>query len=587
MNGAELLLVVVAAIAVTAIARRRNLQAPLVLVVLGLLVSLIPGLPRLEIEPDLILTLVLPPLLYSTAVEFSVVNFMRNLWPILGLGVLLVILTAAAVGFTASAMVPELTLAAGLVLGSVVGPPDAVTAAAVGRRLGLPKRVMTILTGESLVNDAAALTLFAITTVAVTGETAFIASPLLYFGYGVTVGVLVGVLLARIVQATQKRLNDPALQTVIGLVLPFTCYFVAEELHASGVIAVVIAGFVVGHRSARNGYAARIQERDVWRSLDVLLEAFVFAYMGLQMKFIFAEVRETGHSLTAVLLSALGVLLVVLLIRPAYVLGRHAIQVWSRRLVGWHLRRHPGQKRAVRRRRRQIQNQRRELRADGRGGGPERAAPILPLKQELVISWTGMRGVVTLAAAAGIPLTVQSGEPFPGRPTIQVAAFVVAVGTLLIQGTTLPAFIRRLRIEPDDPAEEKEQIERAHQVTRQAAKSVITQAMADAERDGDSQVLQLLTARLQNFQEQRQELHQATEEVEDAEATAAQDPGDQRRAKMQAYNKIRFDMLEAQRRALTVERDQFRLADDTYRELMEELDYDQAATNARSLGRML
>ncbi len=286
MDGSQLLLVVIAAIVVTAVAHRRGLQTPLILVVLGMAASFIPGMPRLEIEPEVILSFVLPPLLYSTAVEFSVIHFMRNLRPILGLGVLLVVATTLLVGGAANIMVPELSLGAALVLGAVVAPPDAVSAVAIGRRLGLSKRVMTILTGESLVNDAAALTVFTIATVAVTRETAFIDGPVLFFGYGVVVGLFVGLLLAVIVMQTRSRLNNAGLETVLGIVVPFAAYFVAEELHASGVVAVVAAGFAIGHNSDRTGVATRMQERDVWRTVSVLLEAFVFAYMGLQLKFV-------------------------------------------------------------------------------------------------------------------------------------------------------------------------------------------------------------------------------------------------------------------------------------------------------------
>ncbi|SDR99351.1 cation:proton antiporter [Microlunatus soli] len=595
MNGVELLLVVIAAIAVSAISQRKGLQAPLILVLLGLAVSFIPGLPRLEIEPELILSLVLPPLLYSTALEFSFVNFVRNLWPIIGLGVILVIVTALAAGFTAYWLVPSVTVGAGLVLGSVVAPSDAVTAEAIGRRLGLPKRVMTILTGESLINDAAALTMFTITTVAVTGAPEFISSPVLFFGYGVVVGVVVGAVLANVVRLIQRRLKDPGLETVLGLVVPFAAYLAAEELHASGVIAVVTAGFVIGHNSGKAGYAARIQERQVWHSLDVLLEAFVFAYMGMQMRFVFAEVIEAGYSLPAVLVAAFIVLLVVMAVRPAYVLINHARLVGLRAFYRRQRDRHPERFDAVRQRRyerRAQQLKRREEERRRRGlpdrghHGPDpsavrREGPLLPLKHDLVISWTGMRGVVTLAAAAGIPMVVANGQPFPGRPVIQAIAFVVAVGTLLIQGFSLPPLIRKLNLgSEDDERFEAEQRRRANEVTQNAAAKVMTNAIDRVGDRVDPAALKIFTAQMQRFQQNRQELQQHAEESERPETE------DGRAALGEVFGELRMEMLDAQRRALTAERDAWRLDDDTYREMLEQLDYDAAATSARLSSRL-
>lgn len=598
MNGVELLLVVIVAIAVSAVSQRKGWQAPLILVILGLAVSFIPGLPRLEIPPELILSLVLPPLLYSTALEFSFVHFVRNLWPIIGLGVVLVLLTALAAGFTAYWLVPAISLQAGLVLGAVVAPSDAVTAEAIGRRLGLPKRVMTILTGESLINDAAALTLFTITTVAVTHtDDFFIKSPVPFFAYGVVIGIAVGAILAAVVRRIQRRLNDPGLETVLGLVVPFAAYLAAEELHASGVIAVVTAGFVIGHNAGKAGYAARIQERQVWHSLDVLLEAFVFAYMGLQMRFVFAEVidaRHGGHpaySLPAVLLAALAVLLVVMLVRPAYVMINHARLVGMRAFARRQRRRHPERFEAAQRRHQQRYEQRLQQRSEmqRRRGKPDhgpdpsavrRESALLPLKHDLVISWTGMRGVVTLAAAAGIPM-MAAGQEFPGRPVIQAIAFVVAVGTLLIQGFTLPPLIRKLDLgSEDDDQFEAEQRQLANTVTRNAATETIKRAITEAGDNADPQALEMLSRQMQRFQQNRQQLQQQAEDAERA------DSDEHRAALAERFAKIRLEVLDAQRQALTVERDAWRLDDDTYREMLEQLDYDAAATSSRMSSRL-
>lgn len=571
MFGVELLLVVIAAIAVSSVAAQRGLQAPLVLVTVGALVSFVPGLPRLEIPPEVILSVVLPPLLYSTAVEFSLINFLRNLRPILGLGIGLVLVTAFAVGGVTGWLVPGITLSVGLVLGAVVAPPDAVTAAAIGRRLGLPKRVMTILTGESLVNDAAALTMFTITLTAVTGGHAFIENPVLFFGWTVLVGLAVGVLLAVITLQIRRRLDNPGLETVLSLVLPFAAYLAAEEAHASGVIAVVTAAFVMGHRSDRAGFAARLQERYVWRSLDVLLEAFVFAYMGLQLKFVIADVVAGGSRLSTVLLSALLILVVVIAVRPVWVLGNHLRLVLALRLHRWHLARDARARAATARARQRARDR-----------GRRRPEPrVLPLKHSLVISWTGMRGVVTLAAAAGIPVLTETGGRVDGRADLQVIAFVVAVGTLLLQGTTLPLLIRRLRLDSSaEDEEERRQTAHAEEVAREAARAI----MKDSFRTHTEGVDPALVARFadgwRQAQQARQRLRAQTEEVEDVRdpETAARIAG--------TFGKVRLDMVGAQRRALTEERDAGRLDDDLYRSLLEQLDYDEAATATRTVSRL-
>ncbi|RYZ67591.1 MAG: Na+/H+ antiporter, partial [Proteobacteria bacterium] len=239
----QILIVMIAAIAVSIFAERRDIQPPLLLALVGLGASFIPTLPRLEIEPDIILTVVLPPLLYSAAREFSFDSFMRRFGSIANLGVVLILVTTTIVGAVAAAVIPGLPIAAATVLAAVVSPPDAVTATAVGRKLGLPGKMMTVLKGESLINDAAALTLFTFATATVTGTHLFIENRYLFFVYSAVVGVGVGLLIGAIVQRFRTRLKNPTLSTVLSVLVPFAAYLIAEELGASGVLAVVAAGF--------------------------------------------------------------------------------------------------------------------------------------------------------------------------------------------------------------------------------------------------------------------------------------------------------------------------------------------------------
>ncbi|OOL29746.1 sodium:proton antiporter [Rhodococcus rhodochrous] len=538
MNGTWILLVVIAAVAVTGLANRGNLQAPLVLVTIGSIASFLPGMPRLELHPDVILGVVLPPLLYSAALRFSVATFRRHLTPILRLGIFTVLVTAFAVAFSASWLVPDLTLGAALVLGAVVAPTDAVSAVAVGQRLGLPKRVIAVLTGEGLVNDATALTLFTVAVSAVAGTRVLVDSPVVFFGYEVAGGVAIGLVLAVVVHRVRGRMYDSPLETVLGLVLPFTAYLAAEEIEASGVLAVVAAGLYMGHRATDASVATRIQERAVWESLDVLLEMFVFAYMGLQLKFVIDEVRESGLDVHRAVLYAFAVLGVVIAVRPLWVLLH-----WARRRLT------------------------REVGLDRLGRDQFTG------REYLVISWAGMRGVVTLAAAGGVPLVLASGEPFPGRETIQVIAFVVAVGTLLIQGATMPALIRVLNVaDPYEQLYAQEQMERARTISGTAAEQHLALLARNPPDGVDAEALQRILARVNRSMKARLEAQQAEEAGE--HEPAVPDSGT-------LFEKLRRSVLRAQRQALIAARDNGDLDDETLRTVLEGLDVEEAAAEER------
>ncbi|GAA3605101.1 cation:proton antiporter [Kineosporia mesophila] len=564
MNGVQLLLVVIAAIAVTGLAHRKGLQPPLVVLVVGLAASFIPGMPQLELEPHIILGIVLPPLLYSTALDFSVPKFVQNIQPILRLGVVLVLVTAFVVAGVAWKAVPEMTFGAALVLGAVVGPPDAVTAVAIGRSLGVPNRVMTILTGESLINDAAALTLFSVGVAAVTGSHTVVDNPALFFVYTSVVGTLVGLVLAVVVLWIRKRLHDPGLETVLGLVVPFSAYLLAEELHGSGVLAVVMAGFWVGHNSTTAGFATRLQERQLWSSIDALLEAFVFAYMGLQMKFIIDDVFGTHHEPVGLVLSAsLLVLLTVMVIRPVWIFAFAS----GKKLIRQGLRTAPA-----------PENQRVDsgLRPATAKAGTRGAT----WQTNALLSWTGMRGVVTLAAAAGVPVLTEAGEPFPGRSVIQFTAFVVAVGTLLIQGLTLPILVKRLDISSEvEHAKEMQERTYAREVSRAASRQAVKDTLADPPDGCDPALLEGIAERFRHAQETREDLLPDDEDDPALRELARKDL-------TRGVRLLRQRMLTAQRQALIAERDAGNLDDEVLRDLLEQLDYEEAATATSFAARM-
>jgi CPA1 family monovalent cation:H+ antiporter len=554
----ELILVVVVAIIVTAIAHRRGLEPALIIVLIGGAASFLPEFEPPELDSHILLTVVLPPLLYSAALDFSFPTFLRNIRPILGLGVGLVVVTAFTVAAISSwLVVVPLTFGTALILGAIVAPPDAVTAVAVGRKLGLPKKVMAILTGESLINDAAALTLFSIAVAQVAGGHTFIENPFLLFGYSAILGPIVGAALGYVTLWIRKRLANPGLETVQGLVVPFAAFITAEELHASGVLAVVVAGFVVGNGTLGAGYQTRLQERYVWNSMDVLLEAFVFAYIGLHLRFVLEDLNEAHESLTEVALASLIVLAIVMLIRPISVLA-----MFGRNVLSHHVESRlsvpvpaSGGRGALGTLRRDKPPGKWRSRIDRRS---------LTWQENVVVSWTGMRGVVTLAAAAAIPRLTEAGEPFPERATIQAIAFVVSVGTLLIQGATLPLLISRLHLSQDDTDERQETL-KVERIVHDAADEVLAAFRANPPAGLDPRVLLEIRSTV-------------ARQSQDAEEMP--DPGTHT-LRAEVFAALYLDVLAAQRAALIAERDEGGVEDEAVRAMLERLDLQEAGVSAR------
>jgi len=556
----QILIVMIAAIAVTIFAERRDIQPPLLLALVGLAASFIPALPRLELEPEIILTVVLPPLLYSAAREFSFASFLRRFSSIANLGVVLILVTTSVVGTVAAAVIPGLPLVAATVLAAVVSPPDAVTAVAVGRKLGLPGRMMTVLKGESLINDAAALTLFTFAVATVTGTHLFIENRILFFIYSAVVGVVVGLAIGAVVQRMRLRLKNATLATVLSVLVPFAAYLIAEELGASGVLAVVAAGFDLGHNASKEDYEARIQERQFWKTADGLLEAFVFAYIGLQLRWVIEDAEKAGFNLVELFSLSAVVLLAVIVVRVAWVFGTAVITRWRYRAAAKRL----AQLKADPKWREKLaaQNQRTRERGGRRRNRrditPEDFEAMEPFSwgENLVIAWTGMRGVVTLAAAAGIPLTTLAGDAFPGRNAIQVVAFTVTIGTLLIQGLTLPWLIGWLKIsDPRETEHRRKQRKLANDIGEAAVERAMT---AYRETHADPKVHQAVDQMLAR-------MNQADDADEQVHA--------QNGTLMLELGRL---MLESRRAALILARDERQLDDEVLREVLEGLDLQQA-----------
>ena len=408
MDTAIWILALIATVTVvSAVAGRFALPAPLLLVVIGIGASYLPFIKPFELSPELVLIGLLPPLLYSAAIKTSLVDVKANVRSIAWLAVGLVIATTVLVGLVAFWLLP-IPLAAALAFGAVVAPPDAVAATAIARKIGLPRRVVTVLEGESLLNDATALVALRTAVVALTAVVT-VGSITLDFLWAATGGAAIGVAVALLIALIRKRIKDPTIDTAVSLMAPFAAYLPAEELRASGVIAVVTTGLILGHKAPiiQDG-TSRLNERINWETIQFLLENSVFLLIGLQVRHIVDDLAASTLSWGTITIFCVGVLVAVIVVRPLWVFP-----------AGYFLIR-------------------------GRGNTHD----TYSWRTTAIVSWAGMRGVVTLAAAFVLPETV------PGVEVLVLGAFVVTAGTLLLQGLSLPWLARRLRVEGPDERED-------------------------------------------------------------------------------------------------------------------------------------
>ena len=402
---------VLGVLVVNTVATRYRLPPPILLVVTGFAVSFIPGVPGYELSPELVLSVLLPPLLFGAAFESSAVALRQLLRPITQLAVVLVLLTAFSVAGVLVAVLPGLPFAAALALGAIVAPPDAVAAVAVARKVGLPRRLVTVLEGESLFNDATSLVTLKVAIAAIGAGSFAWGSAVGQFAWASIGGVLIGAALGHLLSFVRRRAGSPLTVTALSLASPFAAYAIGEEAHASGVLVVVVTGLALGYRSPTEVAASvRLTETATWAALRFVLEGSVFALIGLQLRAIASSV-DAGHH--HVVLAVVAVLVTVIVSRPVWVLLIHAISQ-----VGSH------------------------GKAEFRG--------------VVAVSWAGMRGVVSLAAAQSLPMTT------PYRSTLLVCTIAVILGTLVLQGLSLPWLIRALGIVEDHGADDQAQRADAH-----------------------------------------------------------------------------------------------------------------------------
>jgi monovalent cation/hydrogen antiporter len=414
LNGVVHLALSLAALAavvilVVGVCRRLDLPAPIVLVALGAAGSFLPFVPEVHLTSEVVLVGLLPPLLYSAALQTSLVDFNANRRAILLLSIGLVAFTTVGVAVTAYYLIPAVSWPAAFALGAVVAPPDAVSATAIGRRIGIPRRIVTVLEGESLLNDATALV--ALRTAIGLGGSATVLGVGLDFLKAAGGGIVVGLALYLLVGYVRKHVNDPVIDTSLSLVTPFVAYVAAEEVQGSGVLAVVVAGLLLGHRApVLQTAGSRIAERLNWRTISFLLENSVFLLIGLQARRILADVAASPVPVLDVVKLCVATFLAVVVLRLVWVFPARFLLVRP---------------------------------------GPDPDTGRHPSWQyTAVLGWAGMRGVVTLAAAFAIPTR------FEYRDTLILTALVVAAGTLFLQGSTLSWLVRRLRLPPPDPRED-------------------------------------------------------------------------------------------------------------------------------------
>jgi monovalent cation/hydrogen antiporter len=523
VHTAELMLGLLIAVAVlVTVARRFVIPYPIFLAVGGLVLGLVPGVPRVAIDPDVVFLVVLPPLLYVTAFFTPVRGFRANLGTISSLAVLLVIASALVVAAAARLLIPDMTWPVALALGAIVAPPDAVAATAVAARLAVPRRIVTLLEGESLLNDATALTLYALALKMALGgavgpKTAVTAFTGAMLG-GAAIGVAVGWLIAQI----RSRLQDTPVEITISLLTPYVAFLPAHRLGASGVIATVTAGLYLGYRGSHiMGADARLTGRAVWETLTFLLNGFVFIVMGLEVPVLFHALPPS--SAIRVVVVGIAVSLILVAVRTLFVFAT----LWApAALRSWP--------------------EARSLAADA-----------------IVLSWAGMRGVVSLAAALALPTVLAAGAPLPVRETLIIVTVTVIGFTLVGQGLSLPLIIRRLHLAGDAGARAEEVAARQRLLEAAARRLDELDPVWPGHRPLLDQLRETYRHRSEHVDRQREA---GPADVEDRELIE--------------HREIRRTVIDAEREALLRLRAEGAIDDDVLRKLQHELDLEERRMDA-------
>ena len=518
MNTIEVVLgLLVIATVLAGVARRSRLPEPILLVLAGLVIGLVPGLPHVELEPELVFLFFLPPILYAAGFFTSIRDFKENLRPILLLSVGLVLVTTLGVAFVLKALVPEIPWPAAVAFGAIVSPPDAVAATAIFRRLGVPRRIVTILEGESLVNDATALVALRFAIVATLGGSFSVVDASMSFLFVALGGIVVGLAIGWLTGIVLTRIEDATLGIVWTLLVPIAAYLPAETLGVSGVLSVVVAGIYAGRVAARSlNSAQRVAGIATWQVVLFLINGLVFVLIGLQLPFILSELEQPPGELLGI---AVAVIASTILIRIVWVY----LSLWLPKRLSARL----------------------------------RADPKMPkAKYTAIIAWAGMRGVVSLAAALSLPID------FPERSLIQFLTFAVILATLVGQGLTLPLLVKALGIRAGDEVADEER--EARLVAAEAAVQTIARL-----REEWPEHLELVDQLAAQYDHR-------VRHIEPPNGA----PHDDAEKELLEHRLIRRAVIDAERNAVIALRDEGRVSDEAMRRLERDLDLEELRLEA-------
>jgi len=494
---------------------------PILLVLGGLAISFVPGIPTITLPPDIVLVALLPPLLYLAAFYTSLRDLRQNVVPISALAIGLVVATMVGVAVVAHTMIPDFPWGPAFVLGAVVSPTDPIAAVAIARRLGVPHRVVAIVEGESLVNDGSALVLYRVAVVAVVSGAFSILDAGLRFVWTAAGGFAVGLVIAYLIAAVRRRLDNPPVEVTISLLSGYFAYLPAAALGVSGVLSVVTVGVYMGWRTPElTSVQTRLDGAAAWQIVTFVVNALLFGLVGLQLNHILDSL--SSRSASELVADAVLVGLAVIVVR--------IIWIFPLSYVPWIL-----------------------------WGRSERHEPAPPWQRPAVVSWMGLRGAVTLAAALAIPLSTDAGDPFPERNLIIYLAFAVILATLVFQGLTLPFVIRTLGVEADDVSVKEESEARI-----KAADAAI--ARLD-ELAGEDWVRPDTVERLRGLMDFRRNRFAARFSADDDSAIEE---------RSQAYQRLLRELFNAERAAVLQLRRERKINDDVMARVTRDIDLEDA-----------
>ena len=520
MEGLHQLEIVILLLAVvltlTTLAQKLVIPYPILLVIGGLLLAMVPGLPTVTVSPDLVFLVFLPPILWAAAYFTSWREFRQNLRPISMLAVGLVLVTTAAVAAVARWVLPGIGWAEAIALGAIVSPPDAVSATAIGKRLRIPQRVVTVLEGESLINDATALVLYRAAVVAAVGGSFSFGEAAGQFVFSAVIGIAIGVMVGTVARWALCMTTDSFTEIAITLLSPYIAWVLGESVHASAVLACVAGGIHLRrHFSAAVSPLTRLQARAVWDLLIFVLNGFIFILIGLQLGALRGAIPPGGFG--SLLLAAVVVSVTAIVVRLVWV----PVAAIIPRAVSASLRARD---------------------------------PLPPWQGLFLVAWTGMRGIVTLAAALALPLVTASGHPFPFRSEIILISFVVILATLVVQGLSLPPIIRALRLPEEEGLEQEERAAREHATT------VALTRLDELAQENWATAEQVERVRLYYGRQLEQLANQGVTQTD-----GVGEPED-------IVQRLRFETMTAERVALIAMRNDGRISDEVLHQLERELD---------------